>query len=495
MDKLSEHSKILLLGAASLILGVVFVFLFYKQGIGLNYALFMMLVVGFGLLMARVFSRHLPYEHYAVIASGIFFSSMVFVRSGELLTFYNILGSVLLLLISVSMFAGEYIRTFVPSDYAKVFFLPFRFIGPFFETFLVIVSLNKVPGGNTRTKEIIRGSIMAIIALLVFACLFASADAGFEKLLSRMFTLRFDQDMVKQIFLGAFVAAFFVGGFGFMFKKLYTSRASSSLGVVRNLGAIETMILLGSINVLFLVFIILQVSYLFGGAGHLLSEGLTYAEYAREGFFQLVVVAILSFLIISFSERQIIQNNGAHLRSFKVWSGVLVLQVIVILVSAFTRLSLYEHAYGFTDTRFYGHAFMIWLGVVLLLLSLHIRKSGKQEDFSFHTFCTVVILLFVLNVLNPDVFIAKKNLERYHTTGLLDAAYLASLSDDALPYTIQLLDDPNEEIRKSFTQRLSQKDAPCDIDGCEEVRPYSWKSSRWNRAKAQELLTSKRSIL
>ena len=495
----TEHAKILSLGIISLILGVIFVALFYEQGFGLNYSLFMAMVVAVGLLLARVFSRRLEGEQYAVIAAGLFFSSMVFVRSSEPLTFFNVLGSLLLLLVAVQMFAGGHMRSFVAGDYLKVLFLPFSFIRPFFETFTVIIFPKKLSETHPRIKEIIRGSLMSAVALFVFAGLFASADAGFEKLLSNIFSLKIDQDMVDQIFLGAFVAAFFVGGFSYMFAKLHASPTSDSKENTRHLGEIETMILLGSINALFVVFIILQISYLFGGASHLLAQGLTYSEYAREGFFQLVVVAILSFILIAFAERQIIQNDGGHLRSFKILCGVLVLQVIAILASAFTRLSLYENAYGFTDTRLYSHAFMIWLGVVLLLLALHIAKNGKRAEFSFRVFCSVVVLLFAMNMLNPDAFIAKENLDRYRSTGLLDAQYLGSLSDDALPLTIHLLDDPKEEIRKSFAEGLYWKEYGegnfCDSGECENVPYRSWQSERLNRPKAEKLLAPVRDRL
>ena len=494
MDKLHEHSKVLLLGIASLILGIVFVLLFYGQDLGLNYSLFLPLIAMIGLLLARVFSRPLLREYYAIILAGIFFSSMVFVRASEMLTFFNILGSLLLLLVVVMMFTGKRIRSFALSDYLKVFFLPLRFIRPFFETFSAIVSIKKVSDGNARTKEIIRGSIMASIALLVFASLFSSADAGFEKLLSGIFTLELEEDVMGRIFLGAIVTAFFIGGFGFMFKKLPVSPAPESPAKTRGLGAIETMIVLGSINTLFLTFILLQISYLFGGATHLLAEGLTYAEYAREGFFQLVVVAVLSFAIILFTERQIIKRDGTHLRSFKILSGVLVLQVIVILASAFVRLSLYEYAYGFTEIRLYSHVFMIWLSIVLMLLSVHIWKSRTYAEFSFRIFCMVVIFLFGMNMLNPDAFIAKKNLERYQSTGLLDARYLATLSDDALPYTIELLDDPNEEIRKSFAYGLYWRNNYCSADDCEESRSHSWQSERLGRSKAEALLAPRREV-
>jgi hypothetical protein len=338
---------------------------------------------------------------------------------------------------------------------------------------------------------------MAFVAVVIFAGLFASADAVFERILSNIFIFEFDQELLNRFFLGTVVTAFFIGAFGFMFKKLHASPAPLPAPLSRNLGALEMMILLTAINILFLVFILLQLTYLFGGASHLLADGFTYAEYARKGFFELVLVAVFSYFIISIAEKQIIKKEESHMRSFKVLSTVLIVQVVFILFSAFTRLSLYEDAYGFTDTRLYSHALMIWIGVVLILLSHHIVTNGKRAAFTLRAAATIVILLFTMNMLNPDVFIAKKNLERYAVTGELDASYLGSLSDDALPYTIRLLDDPNEEISKSFARALYYRDHYyCSLDDCQNGGPdHSWQSARLDRARGDELLSTRQNML
>jgi len=490
MQNLAEHSKTLILGGAALSLGAIFQILFYEQEIGFNFSLFAVCVVACGLLLAYMFSRPMKREQHVLVILALFFASMVFVRSSEMLTFFNVLGSFLLLLIAVSTYTGKNITTYLFGDYAKVIFLPLRFIGPFFETFLEIVSLSSLGGDHSRRKEIIRGSLMAVVAVVIFAGLFASADAVFESILSKIFRFELGEELVHRLILGAIATAFFIGAFGFMFKKLHLSLDTlSSAQSLRNLGAIETMILLGSINILFLTFILLQLAHLFGGESHLLTEGLTYAEYARKGFFELVVVAIFSYLIISFTEKQIIKNDESHLRSFKILSGVLIVQVVFILISAFTRLSLYESAYGFTNARLFGHAFMIWIGVVLILLAHHIVTNGDRAAFTLRTGCTIVLLLFTMNMLNPDVFIAKKNLERYAATGQLDANYLGNLSFDALPYTIHLLNDPDPVISKSYARGLFWRNHYGYAEGA------TWQSARLNSAKAKQLVVPYQAFL
>ncbi|HEY4486248.1 MAG TPA: DUF4173 domain-containing protein [Candidatus Paceibacterota bacterium] len=482
-----RYSNILTLGATALFLGIVSTVLFYEQGLGLNFSLFVAIVAISGLFLSHIFSQRTKQEQYLLIGIALFFSLMVFVHSSELLTFFNIVGCTLLFLIITNTFVGKQIREYLPSEYIRLLFLPLHFVKSFFKTFLEMVSLRGIFGEHSRTKEIVRGSIMAVVAIVIFGALFASADAVFEKIISHIFTFKLSEDIVGRFIFGAVVSLFFIGTFGFMFRSSHSSAISVSGDKLRNLGSVETAILLGSINVLFFLFIILQLTYLFGGESHFASAGLTYAEYARKGFFELILVAILSYLIISFAETQVVKKEKRHLLSFKIASALLVAQVILILISAFMRLSLYENAYGFTEIRLYSYALMIWIAVILVLLSHHIWTNGERTVFAFRTFCTIVLLLFAMNMLNPDIFIAKKNLKRYADTGTIDAKYLASLSNDALPYTIHLLDDPDEIVRKDFADGLYWK-----ID---HMSKRTWQSMHFNQAQSEKLLESRRNTI
>jgi hypothetical protein len=493
MKNISEHRKVLALGGASLLLGVIFTSLFYEQWIGFNYPLFVFLITLCGVKLAYLFQRTIDKQLYVLIGLALFFAVMVFVRESILLTFFNVLGSLLLLLVVMSSLTGKHIKQFLPLDYLKVFFLPFRFILPFFSTLGDISSLRKVAGESSASKEVIRGSIMAAIAIVVFSTLFASADPVFEKILSNIFFVEIDEALLQRVILTTLVTAFFIGAFGYLFRKVHAA-PGATVSIVRNLGVIETMILFGSVNLLFFAFILLQLAHLFGGVEHLVDQGLTYAEYARKGFFELVVVAVLSYLLVSVAEKQIIRKEEKHLRSFKVLSGILVLEVVLILFSAFMRLSLYEDAYGFTVIRLYSHALMIWIGVVLVLLSQHIWTNGKRELFTLRTFWTVVALLLAMNAINPDAFIAKQNLARYAGTGKIDTEYLGELSSDALPYTLRLLNDPNEQTKNNFARDLYwSRQYHYGEEGDKALK--NWQSMNLSRTKAEKLLAPQRGIL
>ena len=97
----------------------------------------------------------------------------------------------------------------------------------------------------------------------------------------------------------------------------------------------------------------------------------------------------------------------------------------------------------------------------------------------------------MMNIINPDALIAQKNLDRYHATGELDGMYLASLSADAIPYTLTLLNEPESEIKTDFERTLYIK---YDSSGGVE-RNDTWQSTNLSRIRAKALLASQYVVL
>ena len=154
--------------------------------------------------------------------------------------------------------------------------------------------------------------------------------------------------------------------------------------------------------------------------------------------------------------------------------------VLVMLVSAFQRLQLYEMAFGYTQIRLYVHVFIVWLGVVfiwfLIVLWWPRRNSpysnssnriivdtGTAHRFAVGAFVAMLGFLVTLNVVNPDAFIANQNLNRYYQTGKLDPSYLASLSADAIPEIIGSLAHVEPEERLILCQGLGDWASDTDL--------------------------------
>jgi hypothetical protein len=208
------------------------------------------------------------------------------------------------------------------------------------------------------------------------------------------------------------------------------------------LGFTEAAIVLGSVAILFAAFVIVQFRYFFGGQANITVAGFTYSEYARRGFGELVVVAFFSLLMILALEAITRREGVVQRRTFSGLSVAIVLLVLVMLVSAYQRLVLYESAYGFSRLRTYTHVALVWIG--LLLVAIVVLEMLQRQKV-FVPAMLVASLGFVLSLaaLNVDALIVRQNVERAVRGRDLDVAYLVSLSSDSIPVLAQLYESPS----------------------------------------------------
>lgn len=439
--------------------------------------------------MANFFKRPLSRQAVWLLAPLIFFSAMVFVRDSVLLTFLNVVAVILLLLIMAEISFSRKIKDFLIGDYVKILFLPFKFIRPMAQTLSDLFSWRQASNNQKILAKAVKGVLMALPALFIFLLLFYSADLVFRKYISGLIDIK--PETVFRSILVLIVAFTYIGAYSYIFKKMENiavpeQKNNKALAV----GQIESSAFLGSINILFFIFIIVQLTYLFGGQSNVSAQGFTYAEYARRGFFELIAVAIISLLLLLTTEKYVIKKETGHAPWFKILSTALVIQIIVIMASAFTRLLLYEQAYGFTTLRLYSHAFIILLAVVFCLLLYKIHRDKRENAFAFHVFASVILFMAIMNFLNPDAFIARRNIKQFAAAGKIDIYYLSSLSDDAIPDTIKMLNTLNQDLKKGLARELYWR-------AKNNNSPYfsKWQSLNISRARAYKALNSKISEL
>jgi len=479
-------AKVGVIVVISLILGLFFDYFFYGKIPGVAFPLYIILVVAGLFTIASILKKQINNEVIWLLVPLIFFSTMVFVRSSYLLTFLNVVASLLLLLVIVEVSFGKKIKDFLVGHYIKIFFLPFKFIRPLFQTLSDLFPLYGVSNDQKVLLQIIKGTVMAIPALFVFLLLFSSADLIFQKYVSDLITIDIESETVIRSILVFIVTLIYIGAYSYTFRKTKNQIIAQQNSKTYSVGHIDSFIMLGSVNILFFIFVLVQLTYLFYGESNISSQGFTYAEYARRGFFELIAVAIISLLLLLTTEKYITKKENDHTLGFKILSTVLVSQVILIMMSAFTRLSFYEEAYGFTTLRLYSHAFIILLVIIFCLLLHKIYKDKRENSFAFRVFISVVLFLAVMNLFNPDAFIARRNIERFTTTGKLDVYYLSSLSDDATSNTIKVLDVANEDLRKSFARELYWR-----IKKNDSLYFSQWQSLNVSRMRAKKILDSR----
>ena len=488
MNILKKHTpnniiKIGLISGISLLLGLLFDYFFYDQMPGISFPIYIIFIILGLLTISRILKKQINKQVVWLLIPLVFFSTMVFIRTSTLLTFFNVCISLILLLLIAKTVYGNKVNNFLMKDYIKIIFLPLKFIFPLFRTLSELFSLHKVNKKQKTLFHIVRGIVIAIPIISVFILLFSSADLIFQKYVSDLITINIQPETFIRIILILIVTLIFIGAYSYIFQEAKKQKDIKQEDKKYIIGNIESSVVLGSINILFLLFILVQLTYLFGGESNISSQGFTYAEYARKGFFELIAVAVISLLLLLTIEKYTVQKEKSPILWFKILSTAMVAQVIVIMVSAFTRLLLYEEAYGFTTLRLYSHVFIILLGIIFCLLVYKIHWDSRENMFALRVFISVILFLVGMNLLNPDLFIARQNIERFSTTKKIDVSYLSSLSDDAIPEVVKTLDMLDGDMKSSLGYELywrTQLDR--DFTG--------WQSFNISRTEAKRVLDS-----
>jgi hypothetical protein len=456
----------------SLALGLLFNFLLFDHYPGLAWPLYTLAVVAGLTGLAWTLGRRLPSPVLWLLLPLAFFAAMVAVRASLPLTLLNILATVLLLLLVARLTAGGRLTSFGLADYLRVPFVPFRFLKPLAGTFSELFAMRSAVKSHPLSTQIIKGIVLAIPALIIFGLLLSSADMVFQKYLTDAFKLNISEDVWARSLVIILVTLAFAGAYSYIFGRADKPTDDRRNWQMPAFSRVESSIVLGSVAALFFVFILVQLAYLFGGQANISAQGFTYAEYARKGFFELLVVALLSFGMLWLGDKTVTRPSAGHSGAFKLLSALLIAEVLVIMASAFTRLFLYEQAYGFTTPRLYSHIFVIFLAVIFILLLIKILRALPEARFALPAFIAAVAFLVGLNLLNPDAFIAQQNLDRFHQTGKLDGIYLGELSADAHSEIQEALRIAPPEIKQEIKYSQSQ-----------QPEANAWQS--WNLARSQ----------
>ena len=338
-------------------------------------------------------------------------------------------------------------------------------------------ALREGQASNARLRHagaVVRGVVLALPLLLVFGGLFIAADAVFADLVLGL--LRIDLErLASHLALVCFFGWVAVGyAYGFV--------TGTRLPVPRSLadrrpwlGLTEVGIALGLLAALFAAFVAVQFRYLFGGAALVeVTPGLTYAEYARRGFFELVVVVALMLPVLLAADWLLRRERPRDEAVFRALTAVQLVLLVGVLASALHRMRLYLAAYGLTEARFYATSFLLWLTVVLLWFVATVLR-GRRRWFAFGALVSAFAVAAALPVLNPDALIVRTNLARAEAGAELDVAYISDLSADAAPAVIAALPRLDEDDRCFVAAGLLRR---WGTDVGLDWRNWSWSVAR-----------------
>lgn len=330
-------------------------------------------------------------------------------------------------------------------------------------------------------KASMRGLVIALPLILIFGGLFCAADAAFAKQISGIFKIDIWQTI--QTTWMVYVLSILAGG---ILRTMATSNSKLNMTfseplqngeetIKGGLGFTETATILGALNVLFGSFVGIQVKYLFGG-NHLvqITDGLTYAKYARHGFFELICVSILVVPLLLYLDYQCRRNGKGSEIGFRSLSGTMLALLSVIIVSAVQRMSLYSQEYGYSELRLYTTGFMYWLTSVCIIFGITVLRNHR-ENFIPLTFVSGLVSIAILHFYNPDEETMRVNIAM-NKKRPIDIEYALKLSEDSIPVLVANIDKLNYEDRKRIAATLlARKNGALKTD---------WRSANWSCMEA-----------
>lgn len=354
-----------------------------------------------------------------------------------------------------------------------------------------------LPARRTGLWSVVRGLALALPVLLIFSALLASADPIFNNGLKSFLAIFKIENLAEYLFRFFYILLFaylFAGTLLFALQpKKDQEKPDPSQGWVKTfLGNIEANVILTAVNILFLTFLIIQFRYFFGGQANITTSGFTYSEYARRGFNELIAVTVISTLLYLLLNGITNANTPAQRMRMTILNTLLFAQLLVILYSAFQRLSLYEAAYGFSQLRTYSTFFIPWLAVFIVsLIVLEILR--KQGRFALSLLLTALGFIATLTLINVDSFIAVRNIQRAEISSqegyALDYNYLSQLSNDAVPAVFDAYRSINADIAQAAAAFLT-----CRWDSLNNQSDKPWQGFNFSDQKAYTLLQSQSSI-
>lgn len=352
-----------------------------------------------------------------MVGGAVFFGLFLAIRTEPILTTFNVLAACSLLVLGAIHGQGRSFWNLRPlrmmTDTAVVVF---EGVNGLVEVPAEIGARYRVAKERAESREasslyaVVRGLAIAVPVVLLLGLLLASADAVFSSFFSGIGTGNLGSLFGHGVLLAVGAYAMMV-----LIRLAHTQGADEPAVSGPSLGHIETMVILGSVNLLFGAFAVAQLMTVLGGAEDALSRaGLDPKQFARQGFFQLLWVASLTLgLLMVLHALGSGRTKGR--RGNRALGLMTVVLTLLIVVVAFTRIAFYIGDGGQTPLRLYSAIFCVWVGFAFLAMA--VRLWGIRPGAAWLLPVLVVsglVTLGGINLANPERIIALDNIERNH---------------------------------------------------------------------------------
>ena len=482
--------KIAVIG--SFLIAILHSILFYGQKLGISVILFC-LALGFFLIYILDKNNKIKNQKALLLCLPILLiSATYFIFNNSFFYIANIVTIIILFILMVILAVFD--KTTIGLIINKVVYLvlgPIEFleeaIGSIIEVISNLFKKKEVSKEkNEKIRKIILGVLITIPILIIVLILLSSADSIFSSELKEVIDTIFSLDIfesetyVNLFFRIIIILIITVYLIALLYNILEDNFCEKDTSEKRKwtLDATIGNTILTILNLVYLVFCYIQISVLFMKTGNL--QNFDYANYARQGFFQLMAVSIINLIIILITSKK--NETNKKISYTKIMNLLLAVFTLIILFSSFYRMHLYEQEYGYTFLRLMVYFALITEAILIIPTVMYILDININLTKTY--FVVIIIMYIVVNYINIDNMIAKKNIDRYFEdnseTYELDMNYLQTLSIDGAKQIKRLKDTTDENIMNQVEYYLNHVKS--------ETENITWQSFNINKIIAMNEL-------
>lgn len=463
--------------------------LFWNRNLGISVFIFVLACVLYLIYILSKNNKIINKKAIIFVIPIILLSSTYFIFNNEL---FKILNIFVIVALGVTMCVYLSKSKIKWPDFLKKIGCVF---GGMFESVSDIINTFKIPENKKeneslkKVKKIGKSLLITIPIILVVLILLMSADQVFEKIFDKVFL-----DLSKVLSLEGIVKLLsrlsvilitflLCGGFLVNLVKdntMFTKEDEDTKVTVKFENLTINMILT-VLNIIYLIFGFIQITNLFMNTSN--NPNFDYSSYARQGFFQLMFVSFINFVILIVANINKVEKTKSQKIYNKIMSLLIILFTIIIIISAFYRMNLYQETYGYTYLRIFVD--FVLISEVLISIPIIIYLLGKKIDILKSVIIITSFMFVLLNFMNIDNFIAEKNIDRYFNNpedSNFDISYLCKLGTDATEQITRLLKADDEYIVKRTERYLYEQKQSLNLD------EMNWQEYNMSKKEAKEIL-------
>lgn len=395
--------------------------LFWNKEIGLSAILFAIPVI---YMTIKILKNKVQNKKALLLSIPvIILSSTYFIFDNSLFKVLNLFIMPLIYIIMMILATNQEIK--LKGNIRKIFsiiFSPFNYFGEVVELIKSIRQKGTEKEERTykqsNTKNIVKAIILTFIIALVIVLLLSSADKEFAKLfgniLDKILEVSIPSILIRiclMIFIFFYICSFFIS----MISKCSETN-KENIREEKEKDPLTIYMILTVLNIIYLIFCYIQVKSLFT------IENIKFSSYARQGFFQLMIVSLINILTILKATNKDLKETEKNVKYKKTMCIIMLVFTLIIIISSFVRMSLYQQNYGDTRLRILVNFSLITEIILLVPTAIYIINSKINLTKSY--LIILITMYCIINLANIDYIIAKNNIDRYIETGKIDLNYL-----------------------------------------------------------------------